>query len=218
MRHLLLSVLILAGSGLTAGDAAPAPAPVPAPAPAQAPAAKPPALTLADLPEAVRTVMLKQADGATVERIKAEERGGEKTYGARWTKEQVRHEIRLGADGRVLKLKAERKGKDGKLTLESLPEAVRAAITARLDGGTVVEIEQEDEKGKTVYGVEIQRAADRLELELEADGTVTEEEVKPLEGKKPKASEEKKAKPEMEDKDGKGAHGDQPAPAPVPAP
>ena len=93
MRHLLASVLLIAGASglLVAGDAAPAPAPAPVPAPKPA---KPPALTLADIPEAARTVVEKQADGAKVERVKAEERGGEKSYSAHWTKDDVRHEIR----------------------------------------------------------------------------------------------------------------------------
>ncbi len=190
MRNLLASLLLIAAGGLAAADVpAPAPAPVDAPKPIQAPK---PALTLEDLPEAVRAAVLKQADGTTVEKIRADERGGEKVYTARWTKDSVRHEVRLASDGRLLKLKAERKGKDAVVTLERLPEAVRNAVNARLAGGQVIKIEQEEEKGKMVYSVEIARAADRLELEISAEGTILDEEVKSLEGKKEKGDKAEK--------------------------
>lgn len=203
MRHIITSLLLIAGGLAAAEGAAPPPAETPKPVPA---ASKPPALTLADLPEAVRTALQKQADGATVERIKVEERGGEKAYSARWVKGDVRNEVRLAADGRLLKLKAERKGKDGSVALDHLPEAVRAAITARLADGKVAEVELEDEKGKMVYSVEIARAADRLDLEIAADGTIIKEETKAAEGKKERKGEKPEKKGEAE-----------PAPAPAPA-
>ncbi len=182
MRHLIASLLLITAGGLAAADG---PAPPVVEAPKSAPAAKP-ALTLEDLPEAVRAALQKQADGAAIEKIKADERGGEKVYSARWTKDNVRNEVRLAADGRLLKLKAERKGKDGSVSLDQLPEAVRTAVTARLADGKVAEVEQEDEKGKMVYSVEIARANDRLELEISADGVILEEKVKVPEAKKEK--------------------------------
>ncbi len=181
MRNLIASLLLVAAGGLAAADVLPPIAETPKPAPAAKPA-----LTLAELPEAVRTAMQKQADGAIIEKIKADERDGEKVYSARWTKDNVRNEVRLTAEGRLLKLKAERKGKDGNVSLDHLPEAVRAAITARLADGKVAEVEQEDEKGKMVYNVEIARANDRLELEIAADGAIVAEKVKVAEAKKEK--------------------------------
>lgn len=209
MRHVLATVLLTACAlGVSAGEAL---APVPAPEPKPAPAAKPAALTVADLPEAVRTALEKQADGATIERIKAEDKGGVKSYSARWTKDNVRNEVRLAADGRLLKLKAERKGKDGVVAIDQLPEAVRTAITARLGDGKVAEVEQEDEKGKMVYSVEIARAVDVLELEISAEGTIIKEEVKPITEKKKGDTGEKGKKGDKGDKkDGEAV------PAPVP--
>jgi uncharacterized membrane protein YkoI len=199
MRNLIASLLLVAAAGgLTAADGATPPL-VPAPKPA--PVAKP-ALTLEELPEAVRTALQKQADGAAIEKIKAEERGGEKVYSGRWTKDGVRNEVRLAADGRLLKLKAERKGKDASVSLDHLPEAVRKAVQARLADGKVAEVEQEDEKGKMVYSVEIARANDRLELEISADGVIMDEKVKTPEAKK-----EKGEKGEKDEKGEKPAGG-----------
>jgi len=192
MRNLLAFLLITAG-GLAAADGATPPV---GEAPKPAPAAKP-AVTLEQLPEAVRAALLKQADGATLEKFKIDERGGEKSYSARWTKDSVRNEVRVTADGRLLKLKAERKSKDGSVSIDHLPEAVRAAITARLADGKVAEVEQEDEKGVMVYSVEIARANDRLALEISADGVIAEEKVKVPEAKKDKAG--KGDKPAGED-------------------
>jgi uncharacterized membrane protein YkoI len=182
MRNLIASLLLITAGGLAAADGATPPA---SDAPKPAPAAKP-AVTLEQLPEAVRAALLKQADGATLEKLKIDERGGEKSYSARWTKDSVRNEARVTADGRLLKLKAERRGKDGSVSIDHLPEAVRAAITARLADGKVAEVEQEDEKGVMVYSVEIARANDRLALEIAADGVITEEKVKVPEAKKDK--------------------------------
>lgn len=211
MRTLIPTLLLVVAGGLAAAET-PAPSPLPAPAGgAEAKPAAKPALTLADLPEAVRTAVQKQLDGAEVERLKAEEKKGETSYTARWTKDGVRNEARFAADGRVLKLKAERKGKDGEVSIAALPEAVRKAIEARSAGGKVAEVEQEEEKGKMVYAVEIQRAADRLELELSAEGTILEEKVK--------GAEEKKGGEEKKGKEGKEkAHVPVPMPAPAPAP
>jgi hypothetical protein len=200
MRNLLASLLLITAGGLAAADGA---APPVGETPKSAPAAKP-AVTLEEMPEAVRAALLKQADGATLEKLKIDERGGEKSYSARWTMDNVRNEVRVTADGRLLKLKAERRGKDGSVSIDHLPEAVRAAVTARLGDGKVAEVEQEDEKGVMVYSVEIARATDRLQLELSADGVILDEEVKVPEAKKGKGD--------------KGDKGDKPAGEGAPKP
>ncbi len=186
MRTLIPALLILcAAGGLTAAEPA-------TPPKDGAKAAKPAPLTVADLPAAVKTAMEKQADGATLERIKANESGGEKSYTARFTKGDVRSEVQVGADGRLLKMKAERKSTEASVALDNLPEAVRTVVAARVGDGKVAEVEQEVDDGKMVYNVEIAKGTDMLTLQVSADGTITKDETKPAEVKKAKGADGKK--------------------------
>lgn len=166
-RPLIAIALLCAACALPAADDGQQPKPEKA--------AKAPALTVDDLPAAVKSAAEAQAGGAAIERVRADERGGEKTYSVRFTRDGVRTEVRLGVEGKVLRVRAERGGKDASLPTTGLPAAVQTAIAVKLNGGKVARIEQEQEKDATLYTVDIEGASGRLQLTIDANGTVVSE-------------------------------------------
>jgi hypothetical protein len=61
---------------------------------------------------------------------------------------------------------------DIELTLEQLPEPVRQTAVREVKTGQIVEIEQDDEDGSTVYEVEFVLDAVKYELDIAPDGTL----------------------------------------------
>ena len=67
-----------------------------------------------------------------------------------------------------------KKEKEETVTLDSVPAAVRATIEKHSAGGTIKEIEREEEDGKTVYEAEVMKDGKKWEFEVGADGTLLE--------------------------------------------
>ena len=61
---------------------------------------------------------------------------------------------------------------DVDLTLEQLPEPVRQTTVREVKTGRIVEIEQDDEDGSTVYEVEFILDDVKYELDIAPDGTL----------------------------------------------
>jgi hypothetical protein len=188
MRRSFLAIAILcAAIALPAVEEAPVPKPE-----KPAKAAKAPALTVEDLPAAVRATAEAQAAGATIDKVRADERGGEKTYSVRFVRDGVKTELRLSAEGKVVRMKAERGDDTSSVPTTSLPAAVQTAVATKLDGGKIVEIEEKMVKDAMVYQIEIATATGRVEIEIDADGKILSEKAKKAE--EPKAKKEKKEK------------------------
>lgn len=202
MSRIATTLLLITASCAFAGEAV-APKPVAPATPTAAPAAATPGtLTLADLPAAVRSAFEQQADGAVVERIRIDERNGEKTYSARWTRADVRSEARIAGDGKILKLTAKRNGKGGSVGIDRLPEAARTIVTSRVGDGRIVEVQEEVEKGVVTYEVDIERSDAKVSIEFDAAGQIEEERTRPIRAVKKDA--DKDDKDEKGDKDDKG--------------
>lgn len=160
-------------------------------------AAKTPSLTLDELPPAVKSAAEGQASGAVIDRIRADERGGEKLYNVRFTRDGVKTEVRLNSEGKVLRMRAERSAKDSSLPTTSLPAAVQTTVSTKLNGGQISRIEQTQEKDATVYIISIEGASGRQQLTIDANGTVLDErQRKPDEGRPKKDDGEAKPKPQ----------------------
>lgn len=73
----------------------------------------------------------------------------------------------------------ENEDKPKQVALADLPAPARAAVEKWLAGGTIKNIEKEDEDGKVIYDVEATVNGKHAEADIAADGTVltTEEEV-----------------------------------------
>ncbi|MBN1845377.1 MAG: PepSY-like domain-containing protein [Sedimentisphaerales bacterium] len=63
------------------------------------------------------------------------------------------------------------------VTLDQVPAAVKAAILAEAQGGTIKEIERETEDGQTTYEAEIVINGKEIEIEIAPDGKVLEREA-----------------------------------------
>lgn len=68
--------------------------------------------------------------------------------------------------------KEECKGKEAKITIADVPAAVAATLQAQAQGGTIDEIEKEDEDGVVTYEADITIGADKFEAKVGADGAL----------------------------------------------
>lgn len=187
-RPFIAIALLCAAIALPAADEAPKP---PKAEKGDKPAAKAPALTVNDLPPAVKTAAEAQAAGAAIEKVRLDEKGGEKVYSVRFTREGVKTEVRLSAEGKVLRMRAERGDEKSSLATTALPAGVQTAVATKLGDGKIVKIEEHLEKDAMQYTVEIANAAGHTILEIDAAGKIVSEKAK-----KPDEPKAKKDKPE----------------------
>ena len=61
---------------------------------------------------------------------------------------------------------------DVEVTLEELPEPARQTVVREVKGGTIVEIERDEEHGQTVYEVEFIESSIKYEIDVAPDGTL----------------------------------------------
>ena len=63
------------------------------------------------------------------------------------------------------------------VSLDQLPDAVKATILREAKGGTITEIERETKDGKTIYEAEFLLDGAEIEIEIAPDGTLLGREV-----------------------------------------
>lgn len=61
---------------------------------------------------------------------------------------------------------------DVNLRFDELPEPVQKTVAREVRGGRILEIEREDEHGKTVYEIEYEADGRKYELDVAPDGTL----------------------------------------------
>jgi hypothetical protein len=134
------------------------------------------------------------------------------TYEAEVSADGKTYEIVVDAAGTVLKMEAkegDKEEKDGKeadeddeqvVSMDKLPDVVKAAIVKASEGGTVKKVVSEKEDGKTTYEAEIVINGKESEIKVDADGKVLD---KKAEGDKDteKKGHDKKHEKENEEKD-----------------
>ena len=150
----------------------------------------------------IRELVLAQYPGATVESVTLETDDGLKVYEVRFRGEELRGTIALNPEtGRVL----ERKVKYGsQIVIPVAPEgtgdsaylttaeAERIALET-VPGGTVTDLDLEEERGAYIYEVEVRKDGQKHELEINAQtGEVTRHETEALEDGQAAAQPEKK--------------------------
>jgi uncharacterized membrane protein YkoI len=68
--------------------------------------------------------------------------------------------------------------KEEKVDWQNVPAAVQATITANANGGTVIEVEKEIEKGAVVYEAEVKGAdGKKFDVQVAADGRLIKSEA-----------------------------------------
>lgn len=199
MHHPFIAIsLLCAAMALPAADEAQPPKAEKGDKPA---AAKAPPMTVNDLPPAVKIAAEAQAAGAAIEKVRAEEKGGEKIYSVRFTREGVKTEVRLNAEGKVVRMRAERADEKSSLATTALPAGVQTTVATKLGDGKIIKIEERQEKDGMLYMVEIVNATGRVQLEIDAAGKLLNERARKPDEQKPKKDKKEKANlPEIEQK------------------
>jgi hypothetical protein len=173
------------------------------------------------LPKAVATAISEKIKGGKVLGAEKEETYMEPqlvklaktktTYEAKVTADGKTYEIVVDAAGTILKMKEKEGDKEEKegeeadedeqvVSMDKLPDVVKAAIVKASEGGTVKKVVSEKEDGKTTYEAEIVVNGKESEIKVDADGKVLE---KKAEGDKDaeKKGHGKKHEKEHEEKD-----------------
>jgi uncharacterized membrane protein YkoI len=154
------------------------------------------AVTIDEVPQAVKDTLLKEADGGTVEEIEKETEDGAVVYDADVVVNDEKFELKIDENGKLLSKEAdededqdadEEGDDDGDddgdeeeseaVTIDEVPQAVKDTLLKEADGGTVEEIEKETEDGKTVYGADIVKDDKKFELKVDENGQLLSKEA-----------------------------------------
>jgi hypothetical protein len=143
-------------------------------------------VTLDQVPAAVKTSILGQAQGAEIKEIEKETKDGKVVYTADVVKDGKETEIRVAADDKTTAKKADEKtiakkadddhkgddAKQIKVALSDIPALVTATVEKEAKGGTSEEIEKETKAGKDVYSVDTLVDGKKTEVQMNAQGKV----------------------------------------------
>jgi uncharacterized membrane protein YkoI len=125
-----------------------------------------------DVPAAVQTTITAHANGGKVHKVEMETENGATVYEAKVKSDDEKIEIEVAADGTLVE--SETKGLD----LDDLPAAVQATINGHVNGGKVGKIEEETEKGTTVYEAKVKTTDGKeMEIQVAPDGTFVKAET-----------------------------------------
>ncbi len=161
-------------------------------------------ITLADVPEAVKAAVAGAAGGAEVKDICKEITYAvvklvaldkpQTTYEAEVVIDGQEVELKLAADGTILSREVEDDDDDEgddddeddnddededeqEVSIDEVPEAVKATILKEAAGAEIKEVEMEIEDGKTIYEAEVIVDGQEVEIKVAADGTLLGKEV-----------------------------------------
>jgi hypothetical protein len=143
-------------------------------------------LTLDQVPAPVKATILKEAEGAQIERI-APVRDEAKTL----------YMVDAQADEKTITLKIEADGKlvdkviEEGVTIDKVPAGVKATIEKEAKDGKVQEIDRTTRNGKTTYAAQLEVGGKNVELTVDPDGTLVKKEVEQDEKEEKGAREEK---------------------------
>jgi|SRR5579864_1260484 len=121
-------------------------------------------ITASDLPAAVKRTADQQSKGATVRGYARETEHGRIQYEVELLVAGKSRDVTIGEDGRVLEVEQQ-------LDFDSLPRAVRAALTKRAGTGTISWVESLSKGGKLVaYEAGVLTAGQRAQIQVGPDG------------------------------------------------
>ena len=117
-----------------------------------------------DLPAKVRAAFDRETAGATVKEYSTEKEKGITTYEAEWVVDGRSKDVSVDASGNVLEIEEQ-------VSMDSLPESVRNALTATAAGGTIGKIESLTKKGAIVaYEAVVTTGKKRREIQVGPNG------------------------------------------------
>jgi len=121
-------------------------------------------LTLADVPDAVRAIVLAEPKGKEVDEVERRVRRGETTYEAEMDDGHALS-IRVDAEGKVVFVRCE-------LPIADAPEAVRAAIRKRAPDAEIGTVRRVTQEGRTAFRGELDLDGRQVEFEVDPNGTI----------------------------------------------
>jgi uncharacterized membrane protein YkoI len=138
-------------------------------------------VSLDQVPEAVRATILSQ--GGIVEEIDAETQNGRTVYEADVIIGGQKVEMKVAADGSLIGKGADDKDNEQgdnedeenedadetPLSIDQVPDLVKATILREAQGGVIKQIEREDEDGQIVYGAKVVINGQEFELKVAPD-------------------------------------------------
>lgn len=140
------------------------------------------AVTIDQVPAAVKATILKESAGGKITEIEHATKNGTTVYEAEFVLNGQEIEIKIAPDGTLLGREVENEGDDDDdLKLEQIPEPARAALLKLVGDGKITEIEREREQGVVIYEAAWDAGGAMHEAAVMADGTLleTEERIKP---------------------------------------
>lgn len=127
-------------------------------------------VTLAQVPEAVKATIVKEAGKNDIKEIEKEVKGDKTTYSAEWGAEGKKVEIDVASDGKLV-------GKEEQLTMDQLPEAVSKAMKKEAGDSKIEKVKKELEDGKVTYSAEWMAGGKATEGEFAEDGALLKKEA-----------------------------------------
>ena len=137
-------------------------------------------ISLDQVPAAVKATLLSQ--GGTIEEIEMETENGRTIYEADVLIDGQKTEVKVAANGSLIGKEADDEDNDEEgadedqededeapLSIDQVPDAVKATLLREAQGGTVMEIERENEDGQIVYGAEVVINGQPFELKVAPD-------------------------------------------------
>lgn len=145
-----------------------------------------------EVPDVVKKTILEQAGNGTIGEIEMETTDGRTVYEAEVTIDGQEVDILVAPDGTLLGKEIEDDDEDDddegddddddddededeeEVSLDDVPEAVKAAAKGAVEGIALTEAEVEEEDGQTVYTLEGKANGKEYAIEVTADGKVLE--------------------------------------------
>jgi len=97
-------------------------------------------------------------------------------YEVKFQKGSQQHELLLTPDGRRVEEKDDEDKDEDVVSIDEVPEAVKATILKHADGGKIQEIERENEDGKVIYEAEVLIGDKEVELKIDSNGKLLSKE------------------------------------------
>jgi uncharacterized membrane protein YkoI len=142
-------------------------------------------VTIDEIPAAVKTTILAEANGATIQEIEMETEDGKAVYEAEVIIDGQEVDIVVAPDGTLLGKEMEDDDEcdddeeeiEEEISLDQVPEAVKTTMLKEADGAQIEEVVKETEDGKVVYEAEFEVDGQDVEIEVASDGTLLEREI-----------------------------------------
>lgn len=143
------------------------------------------ALTIDQVPAAVKATILAQANGATIQEIEMETKDGKTVYEAEVIINGQEVDIVVAPDGTLIGKETEDNddgddeegGIEEIVTLDDVPAAAKETILKEAAGAEIVEVVKEIEDGRTVYEAEVIIDGHEVDIVVAPDGTSLGKEV-----------------------------------------